>query len=350
MQLSFSDYSGLRYFRGLDGLRALSVIMVIGHHMEDRPFYWLDGASGVSIFFVLSGYLITTLLLKEERAKNRVRLKAFYIRRSFRILPIYYIVVAIYCILIFGFDQSVFASKRQELLYALPSYLFYMNEFHIHGTGAGFGHSWSLGVEEKFYLVWPVLGFVLISSARYLRMPVVLGVMAVVFVISHFYPSLYILGYYKLLVGCMLALLLDREESYRFIGSIVSKAGTVFVIPAFVIVHLLKPEYKFLDIIYPITVALLIAMIITTNTWLTRFLETAPVRTVGRVSYGIYLIHVLVLNAVHSVIKPGVGQITVGLSVLIIATILTSMIAYGMSILIERPLTRQGRRIAKKFP
>ena len=84
------SYLGRSYIPELDGLRAISVLLVISAHMKDRwAWNWLDGAQGVAVFFVLSGYLITMLALREEAREGFVSLKAFYIRRICRILPLY---------------------------------------------------------------------------------------------------------------------------------------------------------------------------------------------------------------------------------------------------------------------
>src|SRR5437899_7858756 len=89
-----------KYLPELDGLRAVSVLIVVSHHMHDRVWSWLSGELGVTVFFVLSGYLITTLSLREESHRGSLSLTAFYVRRSFRIFPLYYIILAAYCVLI----------------------------------------------------------------------------------------------------------------------------------------------------------------------------------------------------------------------------------------------------------
>src|SRR5262249_10191392 len=101
--LTFDKYQQRKYLDELDGLRALSVLMVVSVHMHDKPivWHWLGGWQGVTVFFVLSGYLITTLSLREEAKRGALSIPAFYIRRSFRIFPLYYFVLALYCLLIF---------------------------------------------------------------------------------------------------------------------------------------------------------------------------------------------------------------------------------------------------------
>src|SRR6201996_9073927 len=101
-QPSFADYQNRKYLPELDGLRAISVLLVVSVHLHDfeAVWKWLAGWQGVTVFFVLSGYLITTLSLREEALRGRLSLTSFYIRRSFRIFPLYYLMLGIYCFLI----------------------------------------------------------------------------------------------------------------------------------------------------------------------------------------------------------------------------------------------------------
>ena len=100
---AFQRYRDQRYFPALDGLRALCILGVIGSHMTDKPGWaGLSGGLGVNVFFVLSGYLITMLALREERARGHLSLQAFYVRRTLRIFPLYYLALLVYCGLMFA--------------------------------------------------------------------------------------------------------------------------------------------------------------------------------------------------------------------------------------------------------
>ncbi len=159
-------YLGRKYFSELDGLRALSVLLVINVHLYDsqRNWWWVSGYRGVTIFFVLSGYLITTLALREEGQQGCLSLAAFYVRRCFRIFPLYYVTLALYCLLIYG--VSISPHLREPLWDALPYYLLYLQEIPfclwkiLSERDLVFAQSWTLGAEEKFYLLWPLLAFV----------------------------------------------------------------------------------------------------------------------------------------------------------------------------------------------
>ncbi len=112
------------------------------------------GHGGVAVFFVLSGYLITTLGLREIDERGSVSLRAFYTRRTLRIFPLHFYVLGVTCLLVFTCAGE---PGKAALRSALPDYLTYTGEY---APVAHFYPSWSLGIEEKFYLLWPLLCFV----------------------------------------------------------------------------------------------------------------------------------------------------------------------------------------------
>ena len=93
--MTFERYKARKRIKELDGLRAIAVLLVVTVHMHDKVWTRLNGGLGVVIFFVLSGYLITMLALREEEARGGLDFTAFYIRRTFRIFPLYYVVLAV---------------------------------------------------------------------------------------------------------------------------------------------------------------------------------------------------------------------------------------------------------------
>jgi peptidoglycan/LPS O-acetylase OafA/YrhL len=143
----------------LDGLRALSISLVLGAHALAETgsawtFLW-NGGLGVLVFFVISGFLITTLLLAERDRTGRIDLKRFYVRRAFRLLP----VVAVFLCVMGGLSAAgLLPTPTRNLLAVL---LFVRNYI---GNGWFTGHFWSLSVEEQFYIFWPV--FVLLFARR----------------------------------------------------------------------------------------------------------------------------------------------------------------------------------------
>ena len=166
----------LRYLPGLDGLRAVAVIAVILYHANKN---WLSGGFlGVEVFFVISGYLITMLLINESQENGKINFRAFWMRRARRLLPALWtllIGVTTYCAL---FERDTLGNLRGDVVAA---FVYGFNWFQIWvGTSyfSAFGfvplrHLWSLAVEEQFYLVWPVLIAVVLKVFG--RRPLLLG-------------------------------------------------------------------------------------------------------------------------------------------------------------------------------
>ncbi|KPM55059.1 acyltransferase [Frankia sp. R43] len=162
------------YNPALDGVRALAMLCVLVFHMDALP----GGYLGVDVFFVLSGFLISRQLLAERDRTGRVCLPRFYLRRAYRLLPAFWMLVLV------GFTAVVVlgvgtAGERDEFLHTLAAAMLYVNNYFQvvqQNTGAGWlGHTWSLSLEEQFYLLWPLLLLVLCRRPWIdRRLPVVL--------------------------------------------------------------------------------------------------------------------------------------------------------------------------------
>jgi peptidoglycan/LPS O-acetylase OafA/YrhL len=159
-----------RHIPSLDGLRALSVVLVIALHSIQRfsvthyvpTFYYVlgNGSMGVFIFFVISGYLITTLLLREREKRGTISLKSFYLRRAFRILPPLYWYILFLCLL--WFTGHLPGMNRRELITALT----FTRNYVPHVGLWALEHLWSLCIEEQFYLIWPALLVICVTRRK----------------------------------------------------------------------------------------------------------------------------------------------------------------------------------------
>jgi peptidoglycan/LPS O-acetylase OafA/YrhL len=157
----------LRYLPGLDGLRAISVLAVIVFHhylVGGHEIGWAPGGFlGVEVFFVVSGYLITSLLLNERREKGRVSMQAFYLRRARRLLPALYLLLAVVIAYSLLFVPDAIPMLRGDVIAALTytSNWWQIISHHSYFVEAGrpevLKHLWSLAIEEQFYLAWPFL-------------------------------------------------------------------------------------------------------------------------------------------------------------------------------------------------
>ncbi|MDY3319034.1 acyltransferase [Riemerella anatipestifer] len=165
------------YFPNLNGIRAIAAFMVIIHHIGqflgifdmpnalDTKVIHFIGPLGVTLFFVLSGFLITYLLLAEEKSTGTIALKDFYIRRILRIWPLYYIIIlASFFILpyikILALPDGYWKPFSENFYFYLSLFLLFLPNIVLFRYGAVLPYgsqSWSVGVEEQFYLLWPIL-------------------------------------------------------------------------------------------------------------------------------------------------------------------------------------------------
>lgn len=210
------------YYRSLDGLRGLSILIVILAHFGINHFLkpyslFIDSSIGVHIFFVLSGFLITTLLIKEKIKNGRISLKQFYIRRILRIIPVSYLFLSTLIILNFCYQLKI------EPLDFIASFLFLKN-LPI-GNSVFTAHLWSLAVEEQFYLTFPFL--LAFSINRFVTAALFLIVLI---------PVISILGFYlpEVLFSNLTVRVFTKILMYSFWkGPLIILIGSLFSILAF---------------------------------------------------------------------------------------------------------------------
>jgi peptidoglycan/LPS O-acetylase OafA/YrhL len=358
----FHLYRARKYVPELDGVRALCIVGVVSSHMKSADgWHWLSGGLGVYVFFVLSGYLITTLALREERAIGRLSYSAFYVRRTLRIFPLYYVAVLVYCGLMFFTSWG--RDIRQNFIDALPYYATYLQElpytYHtiVGGRPSPFGHAWSLGVEEKYYLVWPILAFGLWTGARVVRLrgTVVLLVLFAAMqsigrlspAIHAWRPELVLYPYSHILWGCLLALLLDDPKWFARLRWLGSPLGMALCVAAFLAAQVayepVKGVFREVMIFHGLATTALMGAILTADGPVQWVLRTRPFVFVGKISYGMYLFHGLGTSAAQKVVPHERGPAFAWLA-FFLAVVFTAMIAYVMAVLVERPGIRLGRR------
>ena len=281
----------------LDGLRGLAVLLVVVSHLSETSLRPL-GMAGVVIFFTLSGYLITGLLMAEASA-GRISFGHFYARRARRLLP-----AALTCIAVVSAVTLAFGAFAPGLTFASLAYGANWLLVVQPGGGAGpLGHMWSLSIEEQFYLLWP-LALVLLLRVRLRALvgPVLaLGVLGSLALRVH-YAGDWARVYYgfdtrvdALLIGCALALFLRRP-----FGSALAWLPWLLLISASTVVMGARTLY----IVAPFVVAVLTAAVIAGRP--ARVLTWRPLGLVGQRSYGLYLWHWPVLVALRAVLDgPG---------------------------------------------
>ncbi len=347
-RLDHRGYLGTGYFPVLDGLRALCVLLVVTAHVHAAAWAPIAGRQGVIGFFVLSGFLITTLCAREATAEGRVALGAFYVRRAFRILPLYLVVLAAYVVFVVVLGQE--AQKRSGLLLALPYFLTFTNEIPVHWGHAHvaipFFQTWSLGVEEKFYVVWPLLGYGLLLGVRRARVALLAAVVAALTVAQAGPGGAWAGWYGALAIGCLLGVLLNDPRAYRVLAASVRPWTGALALAVLVADHLLVGGHSNLaTVLYPWVFAWLILALLVADSRVAGWARSRPAVFVGTRSYGIYLVHLLALAIVDRFVVPADAlSPSTGLEYLL-AIALSLAIADVLRRAVERPMIGWGRAL-----
>ena len=290
--------SETRYIPGLDGLRAIAVGTVFLCHsfpnLSTNPV-------GVDIFFVLSGFLITRGLVAQRESTGRIDIRQFYIRRARRLMPALALMAGSFLIV-----SALGTHFRQHLIASLCAITYVMNwsrAFHL-GPADWLEHTWSLSIEEQFYLLWPLVLTAMFRSVGIRGAAWGAGALAILSVIMRVY--LFYSGadgdrIYNgfdaradcLLIGCVLAL--TRPFSLSVL------AAKLWFVPVAIIgsVSLLIPWSTMLlpsTIVAAASAWLVLILWSGKSPWLAAILEFRPVSYAGRISYGLYLWHWPVLS------------------------------------------------------
>jgi len=345
-QLSFEAYQSRRHILGLDGLRALSILGVLLHHTRGKPFYVLHGYRGVWIFFVISGFLITTLALREEARAGYLDIKAFMIRRVFRILPLYYLALLLYIGWGFGLGMEAHLDRFQEhmlnfVLYT-PEIPIFRYEFAI-----PMSMTWSLGIEEKFYLVWPLLSFGLLAKSRY-RIWVTLALIAcgMVLMLNAGWLAQMWGSYVDILVGCLLAQLLHNKATYDRI-SFLGRTEVAWAIMAVLLIattrNLLGNQLG--ERVFTLVSAAAVGAIVTNKRGPADVASLPWIVKMGTWSYAIYLLHGIAVGISNHVLPPGRFFDVASLGVMLLITLPVCWLVHEY---FEQPLIRLGRRLSAR--
>jgi peptidoglycan/LPS O-acetylase OafA/YrhL len=318
-----------RRFGALDGLRALSIAAVIWHHTAPDgwgSFFAHVGAHGVSLFFAISGFLITTLLLREQQRNGRIDLKAFYLRRSLRIFPLYYAVLLLYVVVVVLFERD--AGARQAFFDNLPYFLTYTSNIFVPLDDGRviFYFVWSLAAEEQFYLVWPAL---LILCAVPGRALLVLCTLIVLCAIGQMAGEAWVyLLPVAILAGASLAIVMNSPRGFRLLWPWLGhKLAPAVLLIAFAMAVSYPATHLF--VLHLLCAGLVGACVIREDHLLAWPLSLRPVVYVGTISYGMYLLHMLAKNAAGRLLGMA-GYESAGVEVFLL-TCLISTVAAGLS-------------------
>lgn len=330
----------LQYMPALDGLRAVSVAMVFTVHA--LPQLRFPGGLGVDVFFVISGFLITRILLQEYRRDGRIDLRAFYLKRALRLYPALMLVCLSFMAFFFVLRHTMPVALVKVSVIALA----YVSNVWMTVTGDYIGHlshTWSLAMEEQFYLVWPLL---LLALLRFRRPSVIVAVLAVaglgawaLFGGDQPYNPLLKAG--GLLIGCLVAFLVERKPWQN--AGLAYAAVAIFVACLWAeSVGLTRREFS-LPVVSA-TIPFIILHLAFGSGPLVRILSSRLLVHIGVLSYGLYLWHYVVLSAL------GMMGYKPGLTMTLIALVVTYVAAFLSFRLVEQPAMRLKARIPAREP
>jgi peptidoglycan/LPS O-acetylase OafA/YrhL len=297
----------------LDGIRGIAILLVVAHHTHavlapSAGWFPTGGFLGVDVFFVLSGFLITSLLIGEHARTRRLRLWRFYGRRALRLLPALFVLLGAY--LVYAYVSGLPGGPARAGVLAIA---FYYNNWRVAFTlkGApGLGGLWSLAVEEQFYVVWPLVLFALL----WIRRPAIIATTITATIIAVAVhraqlwqtPGSWLALYIRtdtradsLLVGALVAVLWNARKVPRRGVATAGTIGAVIVVAS--VFH-----FNFTDsFLYHggftiVAVAVGVVIIASLESpWFARpVLRATVLRAAGRVSYGLYLWHIAIFFAV----------------------------------------------------
>lgn len=313
---SFPEFCSASCFRGLDGLRAIAIALVLLHHCPrfESPLLQTlqeNGRHGVSLFFVISGFLICTLLLREQEQTGTIALGRFYIRRAARLLPLYYAVLSVYVAAVFAFD--VFSAHGEQLFRdKLPGYLFYYSNWLPTATQGPFFFAWSLAVEEQFYLGF---GLLLFLVPRLFVIGAGAAALLLKFAVYQAYGAVdaqsawcrVFFSYQEpIILGVLLGFALHHRPFYEGLARVLrprlAGAGIGILLAGGLLFRPFATQSTWDAQVLYVLMAIAIAgcALRPAQGWLDQRL----IAHVGKVSYGIYLLHWLVLVAVARALPP----------------------------------------------
>lgn len=372
-----------RYITGLDGIRAIAVIMVLAYHLKLALFK--SGFLGVTVFFVLSGYLITGILISEVEEEGTIDLKNFWLRRIRRLVPAVMSMAVVIIFVSAVVNRVIFTKGCKDFLASVLGFNNWwqifnkVSYFEAAGVPSPFTHCWSLAIETQFYLIYPLilLGIYKLAKSRgegrakrgllFAGVTLLLALISVILMIVLFDPQQDASRVYygtdtrafSLLFGALLAILWDYRMVPRRLSASVnmvldSVSFAVLLVMTIAINGSSNFWYRGGQFVGTILTVLVIYTVLGRKTWLSRFLSNPVLKWIGDRSYSIYLWHYPIILLISKGIKASwwITLIEIVLSVVLAelsyrfieTPIRHGIIGEYLNILRSRPKSRQEKK------
>lgn len=351
--------SKLGYVPELDGLRGVAILAVMGFH-SSVPFF-TGGHIGVDIFFVLSGFLITTLLIQEFDESGSINLRHFYMRRVLRLGPALIAFLMVFCLASFALLSEAKAHRNYvEAVISLAYIQNFAMGYSIYEP-TYLGHTWSLSTEEQFYMVWPIILFMLLRvlKNRY-YVSVISPAIALLSLLSSIYLSMDAVQVERLYYG------FDTRAGALMIGSTLGIASGLVTENAKIIfqklltviaplsVACLLPFLPFGDsrdpwmyyfgffVVELLTAALVLDILLNPRSIIRRLLAMRWLVWIGSISYGLYLWHPVIYSTIA-----GLGFYNLSITVGTPLSVLVAALSYYV---LETPILKLKKRFTRSAP
>ena len=372
-----------RYITGLDGIRAIAVIMVLAYHLKLALFQ--SGFLGVTVFFVLSGYLITGILISEVEEEGTIDLNNFWLRRIRRLVPAVMSMAVVIIFVSAVVNRVIFTKGCKDFLASVLGFNNWwqifnkVSYFEAAGVPSPFTHCWSLAIETQFYLIYPLilLGIYKLVKSRgegranrgllFAGVTLLLALISVILMIVLFDPQQDASRVYygtdtrafSLLFGALLAILWEyRMVPRRLSASVNMVLGSVSFAVLLVMTIAINGSSNFWyrggQFVGTILTVLVIYTVSGRKTWLSRFLSNPVLKWIGDRSYSIYLWHYPIILLISKGIKASwwITLIEIVLSVVLAelsyrfieTPIRHGIIGKYLNILRSRPKSRQEKK------
>lgn len=357
----FTKYKKMRYMPGLDGLRAIAVLGIIIYHLNKQ---WLTGGFlGVDTFFVISGYLITSLLLKEYDDTGIIKLKSFWIRRLKRLLP-----AVIVLLMVVGTATLLLKSDNIiRVKHDIIAAIFYVSNWWYIAKDVNYfeqfsfmplKHLWSLAIEEQFYMFFPVILVTLLLTIKkrykigfiFWGVSIIsLGLMMFIYSINGDHSRVYFgtdTRLQTLLLGVILAFLWPpfklKNDPPKVVKYVIDSIGSLSFIVLILLFFIINDETNWIYdggfYLISILTLFIIASVVHPSTWIAKIFSNPVLVFIGKRSYSLYLWHFAVISFVHSYYVD--GQIPVYVYFIDISlTIIFAELSYRF---IETPFRKEG--------